>query len=224
MSVPEIKKLNSIGERLRRKREELGIGIKDLAGELQTSQRFVRALEEDHYEIFPAKVYARGFLQKIIVCLAMDEIKEERDSLLREFDAEWEIVKRRKENIPAIAPNIKKNAPTITPKRLGFIVVFAAISILLLFLALRISNFLKSPDLNIESPENKSVVYKPVIKVKGTGQRESQLTVNGREIRMDESGNFDEEIELLAGLNSLEFILQDRFGKEKREVKYVIVK
>ena len=60
------KEPESLGERLKKLRETAGFSRAEIARDIQAPSRFVEALEEDSYELFPAKVYALGFLKKFV--------------------------------------------------------------------------------------------------------------------------------------------------------------
>lgn len=214
------KEPETIGERLRKRREALGLSVEDLAREVYAPQKYVRALEEDEYQVFPAKVYAQGFLKKIL-----EEISfEDGESLIKEFNIEWEVrtFRRKKENNPL--PENRGREPYVTPKSLGFAAAGFSLILLLVFLGYGIIGFVGSPRLEIESPLDQTAFDGPEVLVQGKAEKESRLTVNGREIKIDETGRFSEDIELGAGPHALEFVVLDRFGRESRVVRYVLVK
>lgn len=210
----------SLGEKLLARREALGISLHDLAGELQTSQAFLKALEDDRLDFFPAKVYARGFLKKVLRVLAPDNEKE----LVQEFEQQWDGVEQSKKYKHAYISGTTYWGPVVTPKRLAFFAVFLAVGILGTLLGVQLTNFIQPPQLTFKEFPDDVVLEVPQLAVRGSVDRESKLTVNGREIRIDEAGNFDELIELLAGANRLEFLVQNRFGKESTITKYVVVR
>ncbi len=111
----------------------------------------------------------------------------------------------------------------ITPRRL--LSVFGGILLLFFawFLVSGLIGFTAAPSLRIEEPTREATTDKPMITVRGTTEKESQLTVNGREITMDEHGAFNQDIELIPGLNMLHFLAQNRFGKITEETRYVVV-
>ena len=51
-----------------------------------------------------------------------------------------------------------------------------------------------------------------VLKVTGNAKRATNLILNGREIFIDENGNFDEMIALLSGYNIINIRAKDKFG------------
>jgi hypothetical protein len=84
--------------------------------------------------------------------------------------------------------------------------------------------FTAAPRLYIDEPQTQTITDIPIVRVKGITEKESQLTVNGREITMNGDGAFDEEIELASGVNVLHFFVKNRFGKSSEATKYVVVR
>lgn len=71
-----------IGERLRRKRETLGMRLEDVAKQLRVDVRHLDALERDDTEAMPSAVFAKGYLRNYARHLELDP-----DPLLAAFDA-----------------------------------------------------------------------------------------------------------------------------------------
>ncbi len=111
----------------------------------------------------------------------------------------------------------------MTPRRLGVAVAAGATALLILFLAVRLIAFTAAPGLAIYRPADKTGFASSTIEVAGRTEKESNLTVNGRELTLDEQGNFDEKIELPQGVNELHFISRNRFGKTQTAVRTILV-
>lgn len=218
--MTSLEETESIGNRLRKRRERLSMSIEELAEELQIPQKYLKAFEDDRFEVFSAKVYARGFLKKIMRALAIKDPEQ----ILQEFDTEWEVRTFRKRGKVTPLPQSNSRVSFITPRRTAFMFAGLALLFFLLFFGWRLTVFISNPALNLEEPKDNSTVITPVIRVKGNTEKESHLTVNGRELTIDEAGNFNEEIELASGLNALEFISQNRFGKISRTIRFILVK
>lgn len=220
--IPAVKEPQTLGERLRARREALGLEIKSIAEDIQMPAKYIRALEADDYEPFSAKVYAHGFLKKLLDVLTIKG--EDRERMLKEFDNEWGVRTYHVHREAAGIPENRGNEPLVTPRRIGVAVIGIILLAILIFLGWRLVRFVGNPALLVDEPSDELALEKPSVRVRGRAERESQLTVNGRELRIDETGNFDEEIELLAGLNILEFVVEDRFRRENRDVKYILVR
>ncbi len=217
---PRIKESEALGERLRKRREELGLSVEDVSREIQAPQRFVEALEADNLEAFSAKVYALGFLKKLLDAMRM----EEKDRFLKEFSNEWDVrtFRKRKEMQPL--PENRGITPLVTPARLGIAIGGIALLFFLAFLGFRLTRFLGTPSLILREPRDQAVYTQPVVLIRGRTEKESKLTVNGREIKIDETGEFAEEVELGAGVHTLEFLVQNRFGNTSKEVRNIIIR
>lgn len=210
----------TFGERLRERREALGLGIRDLSLSSHIPSHLIEALENGSYKSFSAKVYALGTLQKILTDLNY----KNKETALYEFENEWDVAtfRTRKELTPL--PGNKESTPYLAPRRMLIAGILISIIFLTMFLGSRLMRFVAVPLLKIETPIEELTLEIPNVELRGEVAKESQLTVNGREIRVGEDGKFDERIELTHGVNALWFWVKDRFGKERREVKYVVVK
>ena len=220
VTMNTIEKSNTLGSRLRERREGLGLNVQDVAREVKISSQYVRALEEGSYETLSAKVYAHGFLKKILKLF----IVEETESWFGQFDIEWDIWEKKKNKIPHALGGGKTHGLYITSRMLFLGIGGALLAAFLVLAGIQVKNFTGRPPLIIEEPQDRLEIRVPFVTVRGQTEKESRLTVNGREITIDGSGNFSEEVELLLGVNELVFIVQNRFGKETSEVRYVVVK
>ncbi len=82
-----------IGETLRAARQEQGRSVSDLAERLRTRSDYLRALEDEHFEVFGGAIYAKGFLRNYATELGLDP-----QPLLDEY--------RRQDGEPAVASGV----------------------------------------------------------------------------------------------------------------------
>lgn len=211
----------TLATQIRVKREELGMSVEDLAREARISLLYARALEAGEWRVFTAKVYAHGVLRRMIGVIEPDDGAE----FFETFNREWPPTAGRKMTSSAGGDNMARGDTLflLTPRRLGALIVAIAFLAILGFWGLRLAVFAAPPSLSIEIPADLIRAPRPMIAVRGTTEKESRLTVNGRELTIDERGNFDQEIELPLGANRLEFVSESRFGKISKEVRYVLV-
>lgn len=101
-------------------------------------------------------------------------------------------------------PNIKK-----TVKITGLAVFFLLIIIYAFFRSRDLIFGVKIENVNIVDGAK---VSDSILKVTGNAKHAIKLTLNGREISIDENGNFDETIALLTGYNIINIKAQDKFG------------
>jgi cytoskeleton protein RodZ len=71
--------MERIGDRLRKKREELGFTIEDVARVIRFRPETIRAVEEGRVGVFPAEAYLKAFLRAYANTLGLDA-----DEIVRE--------------------------------------------------------------------------------------------------------------------------------------------
>lgn len=62
----------TVGEILRKRREERGLSVKEVVDDTYIQAKFIIALECNDYSVFPAEVYAKGFLRNYSELLGLD--------------------------------------------------------------------------------------------------------------------------------------------------------
>ena len=90
-----------------------------------------------------------------------------------------------------------------------FIVIFVFFNTKDLIIGVKIKNVTIDnlpAQTNMKVPDN-------VVKVTGIAKNAVKLNLNGREISVDQKGNFDETIALFPGYNIINIKAQDKFGK-----------
>jgi len=85
-------------------------------------------------------------------------------------------------------------------------------------------DFIIGPRITIDYPEDGESLSKSFITVKGQAKNISLLSLNGRQIFTDENGYFNENLLLALGYNIIEVSAQDKFGRNAKEIKEVVVK
>lgn len=62
-----------LGEELKRRREELGLTLTEIADSTRIGTRFLKAIEADDYAVLPEGIYARSFVKAFARQVHMDE-------------------------------------------------------------------------------------------------------------------------------------------------------
>lgn len=64
--------LRGVGEALRSRREALGLALEQVYAQLKIPVRYLRALEEERFDVFDAPQYAKGFVRSYAEFLGLD--------------------------------------------------------------------------------------------------------------------------------------------------------
>jgi hypothetical protein len=91
----------------------------------------------------------------------------------------------------------------------GFFVFFLLIIIYAFFRSHDLIFGVKIRDVNIVVGAK---VTDPVLEVKGNAKNATHVVLDGREISIDQNGNFNETIALLSGYNIINIKAEDKFG------------
>lgn len=107
-----------------------------------------------------------------------------------------------------------------TKKTLRYLVPKVLLGILFLFIVLyahsRTAFLSQGVSLSVEEIENGQTLTDPILRLKGTAKRAVELTINNREVLIDEKGNFEDVIILSPGLNTLTIETKDKFNNYKQ--------
>ncbi|MDP3778581.1 MAG: helix-turn-helix domain-containing protein [bacterium] len=210
----------TLSHHVKKWRAQAKLSIRDIATELSVRPQIVSAFEEGDYSVFPARVYALGYLKRMVDHFAIPA----GDLCINALKKEWDEIRGEQASSMPALPKSRSQRLYINPRRLFSAIGGAALLFFAWVFAVQLMGFTGAPTLRIDEPHAGSVFDTPIVHVRGSTEKESQLTVNGREITMNGDGVFDEEIELPAGVNSLSFLVQNRFGKISQETRYVVVK
>lgn len=89
------------------------------------------------------------------------------------------------------------------------VVFFIFIIVYALFVAKDLLLGIKIKNINIKDG---AIVTEAVLPISGTARGAVNLTLNGRELTIDQKGNFDDTIALLPGYNIIQIKALDKFG------------
>ncbi|GEM_PF-1209083 len=201
-------------------RESINLSVKDVASQIGMRPEIILAFEQGDYGIFPARVYAVGYLRRIIDHFSISQS----DLFFDAFNTEWEEKRGSTNDSIRVLPHSSRKKWYVTPRRLMSVCGSAGLLFFAWLLVTQLVGFTGAPTLRIDEPGEHAIGLTPLMRVRGSTEKESQLTVNGREITMNGDGAFDEEIELPYGVNVLHFLVQNRFGKSLEQVRYVVVR
>ncbi len=76
-------------------------------------------------------------------------------------------------------------------------------------------NLIAGPSIEIESPQNGSVITTPEIEVRGKARNIAFIKLNDRQIFIDDEGYFSEKLIAKPGYNIIKLTTEDRFRRQK---------
>jgi cytoskeletal protein RodZ len=121
--------MTSLGEQLRIARRAKSKSLEDVSNDTNISKRYLEALEEDNYDIFPSQVYVRGFLSIYSKYVGLDP-----EAVVEQYNKLITFNKLLDKEISERAAH-RRGTRRIIPKRL-FLLLIALLFIILCLAAL----------------------------------------------------------------------------------------
>ena len=113
--------MGELGLSLTHARQARGISLEEAERSTRISRRFLVALEERDYSVFPAPVYARGFLRTYCRFLEIDP-----DPQLRELPLAWSMEAQPQPQLPEVKRPVELRANWLVGGIAAIFLVFAA--------------------------------------------------------------------------------------------------
>jgi len=204
-------KIDTLGEYLVSVRKQLGLEIKTVSLLTHIKLSYLEGLESGDFAKMPAEVYVRGFLKSLA---DFYHIKEK--VLIDQYEKEkgFDIEVKPKESLIYAQWSV-------TPRKLivgasALVGLFAII-----YVGLQIRSVLAAPFLEVYEPTDGLTVLDSTIVVSGMAEIGAEVFLNNQPVLTDSVGQFNETLVLSSGLNVIEVLERNKFGKESRVVRQV---
>lgn len=201
----------TLGEYLASGRTVLGLPLERLAEELSVSPKYLKALEDNNFEVLPPEIYTIGLLKRYCKLLGLEEKRA-----LRLFKS-----KRSRKNVSFFSrPVIYRNFldRTLTYRNFIFLLIFTLLCSLGFYLVRTLYPLYTNPYFELDDPDICSqAVDEENIKISGTIKPEEKIWINNEEINPDKDGRFYSDIFLKEGENKINIKVLNKFGRSREE-------
>jgi cytoskeletal protein RodZ len=205
----------SVGKVLQEARYRQGARLEQVADELRVPIKHLIALEEGDLSVFTAEIYARGAFHKYANYLGVAAEPYNR-AFQRMLCGAREMVPLRlhtpRSRLQAmLGPKLfLAGALTVLAMMVGGYVVW------------QVTSFVRLPALALISPEA-GVVAEDVIKVSGMAAEDAEVTINGEQVLLAESGRFETILHVHPGINVLQVKATNAAGRSRVIEKDVLM-
>ncbi len=220
MSIFCIKKITPpvhLGQLLKEARLKAGLTLFSLEQKTRIAEKYLQAIEENNYSILPpARAYRLAYIREFANTV--------------NYNSEKAIYQFIKENglgdIKTIHPQsgIKKMQLYFTSWLVRSILIIGIIVLFVGYLGWQVKGILTPPDLQVYSPIEGAIINQTEIVIEGVTAKETHLTINGQEVRVNEQGKFSTTLNLSVGVNTLTITATKKHGKTISIVRHVVVK
>ncbi len=207
----------SLGDLLRESREEKELSLEEVSEITKIKIEYLKALEENRLEDLPTGPYKKTFLKKYCSPLGLDWEK-----IKKEFQIGIDHEKEGKKY--SFSPkNIHKKEFIIFPKILKNILTAAIISIFFIYVGFYLKTNLSPPEVKIIQPADNLITNSDSIKVIGQTGSQASITINGQPVLNDESGAFEQKVDLKKGVNIITITAKKKHGPQKTITRQILV-
>lgn len=203
----------SVGKLLRDARERKKISLRDVEKRIKVREQFIKALEEDKWDLFTSRIYITGILKNYARFLGLDERK-----ILAFFRREYERIEEIK------FKEKMSNSYLSSDSKRTIIASFIFVCVLLVgYFSYQLFEFFRPPSVQIISPQSTLFKRESTIKIIGKTEKEAVVTVMGERVYQNKEGTFEYVMPLtqkenilsieVVGANGKKTILQRKFTK-----------
>lgn len=216
--MPSIFSKTKIGRKsplqeLKKKRALLKISLADAAKELNISQRHLEAVEDCRLNDLPSGIYGRKIVKEYSAMLGLKDFPVEEMFANADCNRGKDMFSRKTiSNSAIVIPQVFKN-----------FAVLGAIIICFFYLLNRFENVVKPPILQVTYPAENLIIDERDLDVSGYSESEAEITINGDQVLCDSEGNFNQQVNLRDGLNTIVIKAKKKYGSETTVVKQVLV-
>ncbi len=215
-------KTQTLGEELKQARESAKLTIGQISQQIRIPINYLKYLEQGEYKQLPADVYVSAYLKNYAQLLDLNV-----DKILNQFKVERGLtdnVDRHEEKNRKKSTNfINKKPFIVTPKKTALVVSIIVISLIFGYFWHQLSYLIYPPSIKITHPTSDVTIQQEDIQILGETRPNAYLTINGREVSVDEQGKFSSMISLDLGLNIIRIEAKDRFGKTNTVLRKIMV-
>lgn len=201
--------MKTVGEILKKAREEKGLGLDRVAAATRIKKRFLEAIEKNDFQNLPSKVAARGFVKNYADFLELSP-----KSVLAVFKRDFRI-RRGKEVLPRGLDRVAERSKfNWTPKLTLLTTIVLVFFILAAYLSYQYLSLVKNPHLEVFQPQEDQNIFSGKVEVVGRTDPEVALTVNGNLVTLSMEGEFNSALILLPGENKIAIEATNKLGKK----------
>lgn len=206
-----------LGDKIRMTREDRGLDLISVSKLTRIPLKYLEALENGQYSKLPeAKAHRLAYVREVakIFQLSPVDCTEQFENEFGLADANLSHPRRGVRLFPFASISI-------------FVRNFAAFAMVIVFagyLIWQVRGILQPPQLAIFSPIEGLVATSAHTVIEGETEKESRLTINGAEVMVNEEGRFSAQIDLSAGVNTIQISATKKHGKTSTITRHIVVK
>lgn len=207
-----------LGDRLKEERKRQNLTIEQIAKATKIRPQFLEAIEKGEYKKLPSTAYAQGFVKNYVDYLGLPE-KELLALFRREF---------KEEEFLGVLPESFTQPKEISLEgvriKRAWVIGVGLLVVLILYIFFQYKSAIFSPSLDVKIPQENARVTSQTLRVAGTTDPNTTVTVNNFPVFVDSVGDYEKEFTVFPGKVTVTVKATNSFGKVSTVVRHVLVK
>lgn len=203
----------SVGEILKKERQRRGLTLLQIEKDTRIRVKFLQAIEDNNWSYFSSKIYISGIIKNYAKYLSLDQNK-----MLAFFRRDYE----RKEDLDFT----RKVSPRYLSPETKIVGIIGLVCLFLLFAAYfgyQVKLYLQPPKISVLSPTTAKFRNIDKLHITGKTDKESTVTILGEHVFLNREGNFEYDLPLKKGINSVTIDVTGANGKKSSITKSYIL-
>lgn len=205
------------GSELRELRELRGWTLEQLSKATGIHTSIIKALEEERLEEFKDHLYVERHIKSLVTCL---------DGRIGFILGKYRDYLKDQGTLENAQPltfyaRVKRTALFVPSKYFLFFFPLPVAIILGWYVWYQAVYLSASPDLRVITPVDHQVLPEPMVTITGITDPSANVTVNGMQAVIENSGAFNLTLYIPRGMTKLEIVARRRYGSASQAVKYV---
>lgn len=198
---------------LKEARVKKNISLIKLENLTKIKRDFILKLEKNDWDNLPEFPVVSGFVKNLANVLGISS--ESANAILKRDYPPKKL---------AINPKPDVGGKFFWSPKLTFAIGIGTLLVLVLgYLGIEYTKFIKPPELIVNKPTENEQVLQTKVKIEGKTTTDAILTVNNQPIILDQDGKFVTEIEITKDTEELKFVSISRSGKKTEIVRKITV-
>lgn len=196
-------KTETLGGLLKQARLSQDLKLGEVSKRTGIDIKYLESLEADDFYKIPGSTYVRGFLKRYA-----EFLKQDAEEIIKQWNQKYH---RQENDFPKERLKSESKPEIINSK----IFLIAAVVLLILFyLGWNAKRVLFAPEIKLLYPSQDTVVNEGSLVIQGKTDSRASVFVNNQPVEEIEKGVFQQKINLLPGLNTIEIFAKKRYSKK----------
>ena len=200
----------TVGEILRKARNEKNLSLDDIEKNLRIRKKFLVAIEENAWDRLPSLPYIKGFLRNYSSYLGLKS-----EEIIAIFRRQFNLQEKSGLLPEGLTHPMDEPPIRFTPQLAVVTIITSFIVLFFTYLFIQYKAYTNPPDLTVNKPAEGEVLLGDKIQVSGKTDSHAVISINNQKIAISQNGEFSTTLSLPPGVNTILVESISKYGKKR---------